>query len=92
MTLSEIIHDPKQGQFRMEVDGKTALVNYTNQNGKLHLVHSEVPKELQGQGIGKVLVEKTFAYIEQHGLEAVAVCPFIKIVAQRSPKWKNIIG
>ena len=86
MTYSAIKHDSKNSQFQMNVNGKIALIDYTKRNGKLYLVHSEVPKKLQGQGIGKILVEKTFEYIEQQGWEAVAVCPFIKSVAKRSSK------
>ncbi len=92
MTFSEITHLPDRQQFTLEVDGKVARIDYTKRNGKLYLVHSEVPHELRGKGAGKVLVEKTFGYIEEHGLEAVAVCSFIKAVAQRSPKWSRIIG
>ena len=75
----------------MTVNGQTAYVDYRMRDGRMHLIHSEVPYALRGQGIGKVLVEKTFDYIENQNIEAVAVCSFIDAVAKRSSKWQEII-
>ncbi len=92
MNFSEIIHDPERRQFRMIMDGTdTAWIDYTERDGILYLHHAEVPYPLRGKGIGNKLVEKTFAYIEGNGRRAVALCPFIKMVARRSPKWQHII-
>lgn len=91
MTFSEISHHPEHQQFSLEVDGKVAVIDYTEHNGKLYLQHSEVPYELRGKGVGKELVEKTFEYIEAQGLKAVAICAFIKSVAQRSNRWQAVI-
>jgi len=55
------------------------------------LNHSEVPYNLRGQGIGKVLVEKTFEQLTKEGYKAVAICSYIKVVARRSDKWSTII-
>lgn len=87
-----LIHDKDKHQFTMEVDGETATVDYTMKNGKMHLVYSEVPFNIRGQGIGKVLVEKTFEKLKEEGYQAVAVCGYVKSVAQRSDKWNVIIG
>jgi predicted GNAT family acetyltransferase len=68
-----------------------AKVTYQLRNDKMYLVHSEVPYNLRGQGIGKVLVEKTFEKLTNEGYKAVAMCSYIKTVAKRSEKWQNII-
>ena len=60
-------------------------------NDIMYLVHSEVPYELRGQGIGKVLVEKTFEKLTKEGYRAKAVCSYVKAVARRSDTWKEII-
>ncbi|MBJ7882166.1 GNAT family N-acetyltransferase [Gelidibacter salicanalis] len=88
----KVIHDKDKQQFTMEVDGEIAKVEYEMQNGKMHLVYSEVPFNIRGQGIGKMLVKKTFEKLTEEGYEAVAVCGYIKLVAKRSDKWNNIIG
>lgn len=88
----EVIHDKDNHQFTMEVDGETAKVDYKLKDGKMHLVYSEVPFNIRGQGIGKVLVEKTFEKLTEEGYQAVAVCGYIKSVANSSKKWNSVIG
>lgn len=88
----EVIHDKDKHQFTMEVDGEIAEVIYELKNGEMYLVYSEVPFNIRGQGIGKVLVEKTFEKLTEEGYKAVAVCGYIKSVARSSDKWNTIIG
>lgn len=88
----EVKHDKNKHQFSMEVDGEMATVDYELKDNKMFLVYSEVPFNLRGQGIGKVLVEKTFEKLTEEGYKAVAVCGYIKSVARNSEKWKEIIG
>ena len=76
----------------MDINGQMAWVDYTLENGKMYLVHSQVPYQLRGRGIGKVLVEKTFEKLTAEGYQAVAVCGFIRAVASRHKKWGKIIG
>lgn len=88
----EVIHNKDKQQYTMEVDGETAKIDYQMQDGKMHLVYSEVPFNIRGQGIGKVLVEKTFEKLTEEGHEAVAVCGYIQSVAKGSDKWNAVIG
>lgn len=85
------IHDKNKKQFILKTNGENALVEYEIRDDKMYLIHSEVPKELQGQGIGKTLVLKTFEQLTKEGYKAVAVCSYVKAVASRSEKWNSII-
>lgn len=87
----DIIHQKEQNRFVLNIDGAIAKVDYQIKNDKMYLVHSEVPESLRGQGIGKKLVLQTFEKLTQEGYTAVAICRYIKSVAQRSDVWKNII-
>ncbi|WP_415371251.1 N-acetyltransferase [Patiriisocius sp. Uisw_047] len=86
-----IIHDKEQSRFTLDINGKIAKVDYQLRHDKMYLIHSEVPYNLRGQGIGEVLVEKTFKQLNQEGYKAVAVCSYIKAVASRSEEWNEII-
>ncbi len=88
----EITHDKTNQRYVLDIDDEKALVEYNIRDGKMYLVHSEVPRQLRNKGIGKILVEKTFEKLTEEGHKAIAVCPFIKIVARRSEKWNTIIG
>jgi len=87
----DIVHNKENMQFTLDINGELAKIDYSLNNGKMYLNHSEVPFNLRGQGIGKVLVEKTFVQLTKEGFKAVAVCSYIKAVAKRSDKWSKII-
>lgn len=87
-----IIHDRENNRFTLDINGELAKVEYQLRNDKMYLTHSEVPYNVRGKGIGKVLVEKTFEKLTQENLKAVAVCSYVKAVAKRSEKWSSIIG
>lgn len=88
----DIVHDKDNKRFTLDINGELAKVDYSIRDGKMYLNHSEVPFNLRGQGIGKVLVEKTFEQLTKEGYKAVAVCSYIRAVAQRSDKWNTIIA
>ncbi len=86
-----LIHDIDSQQFILDINGENARVEYTLKDGQMFLMHSEVPYNLRGQGIGKVLVEKSFEQLTKEGFQAVAVCSYVKAIAKRSEKWQSII-
>lgn len=59
MAATVIEHRPQQQQFVLALEnGPCATVNYRKQDGKLYLIHAEVPSELRGHRVGKELVER----------------------------------
>lgn len=86
-----IIHDKENNRYTLDINGELAKVEYQLRNGKMYLTHSEVPYNVRGKGIGKVLVEKTFEKLTEENFKAVAVCSYVKVVAKRSEKWSTII-
>src|ERR1700692_468015 len=52
---SEVKDNPAHGRFELEVDGHPAFVSYRLTKSAVVLVHTEVPKALEGHGIGTAL-------------------------------------
>lgn len=91
MEISAIHHDPERRQYYLFADGHRAFVDYVERDGEIALVHSEVPAALRGRGEGRILVERTFEQLERDGLSAVAVCSYIRAIAKRSARWREVI-
>lgn len=49
----EIIHQPEQKLFKTEVDGRTAFVQYRLLGDSLDIIHTIVPRPIEGRGIGR---------------------------------------
>ena len=95
-TISDITHDTKNSQLTMEVDGFGALIDYKIRSGRMYLTHSEVSTELRGNGIGKILIEKSLELLVKEGYDKefviIAKCPFIKYVVAKNPRWKGVVS
>jgi uncharacterized protein len=84
-------HRPDQAQFTLDWRGHTAWIDYEikiNSPSTVvwYLLHAQVPAALRGQGVGQVLVEKTYAYLREHGIESVPVCSYIQALVKRHPE------
>lgn len=78
--------------FEMFVNGHRAFIDYQLRGDKMFLIHTEVPVELEGQGVAPALVEKVFKYLEEHQLKMVPYCAYIKAFLKRHPEWERLVA
>jgi predicted GNAT family acetyltransferase len=71
-----VVDNPAEHRFTTTVDGHEAQLVYQVDGDRLVLVHTEVPDELGGQGIGGQLVRAAVDRAESSGETIVARCPF----------------
>lgn len=86
----KIIHQPQQQMFKTEVDGRTAFVQYRLQNGSLDIIHTIVPKPIEGKGIAGALVKAAYEYALVNGLKPEATCRYAVVWLERHPEFKPI--
>ena len=82
----EIEHQPEQKLFKTEVEGRTAFVQYRLLNGGLDIIHTIVPRPLEGQGIAAALVKAAYDYAVANGLKPKATCSYAVAWLQRHPE------
>jgi predicted GNAT family acetyltransferase len=71
--------DDRDGRrFVIEEGGATARLDYRIAPGRLTLVHTDVPDELEGRGIGSQLVRAAVDRAAAEDLTIVPLCPFAR--------------
>ena len=55
-------HYPEKHRFEVVEDGLTAYVEYRLRGDALDIIHTIVPKNLEGRGIAATLVETAYKY------------------------------
>lgn len=75
----------------MAVQDDLAFISYRTNGDVISLMHTEVPEDLEGQGIGSALVEKTFQYLEANNLRMVPRCAFVSTYLKRHPEWNRLL-
>ncbi|WP_419213515.1 GNAT family N-acetyltransferase [Maribacter sp. X9] len=87
----EIVDNPEQKRYEANVAGAVARIEYIKAQDKIYLTHTEVPKELEGKGVGSELVAKVLADVDAQGLTLVPLCPFVALYLKRHPEWKRLV-
>jgi predicted GNAT family acetyltransferase len=85
MPEPDVVLDEERSRFELEDEGHTAFITFTRDGDVVTLVHTEVPEELAGRGVGTALVRGALAYLREHGLGLVPQCPFVRSYLQREP-------
>jgi predicted GNAT family acetyltransferase len=81
----EVVHNPDASRFEVTVDGRLAELVYRRDGDRLVLLHTGVPDELEGQGIGGRLVRAAVEEAEARHLTLVPECSFARGWLERHP-------
>jgi len=74
-----------ESRFELWVDGRLAELPYRRNGKRLVLIHTEVPVELEGRGLGGALVMAAIDRAKRDGMTVVPLCPFARSWLQRHP-------
>jgi predicted GNAT family acetyltransferase len=88
--MSDIKDNPALHRYELAVDGSTAIVTYRLAGNVITLDHTEVPKALEGRGIGSRLAKGVFDDIRAHGLKVKPLCPFLRSWLERHPDYADL--
>ncbi len=80
-----------KGRFEIERDGDVAYLEYTVAGHVLELVHTEVPKALQGKGIAGVLAKTAFDWARENHMKVDVVCPFAAGFLHDHPEYSDLV-
>ncbi len=73
-----VSNNPARKRYELAVDGHIAATYYEIADGVITFVHTEVPPELGGKGVGSRLIRGALDQVRADGLKVIAQCPFVK--------------
>lgn len=81
-------------KFELHIEDEIAFIEYIQtRNNIIYLTHTEVPRSLEGNGLGAIIVSKTLEYIKENGYKIAPLCPFIAAYLKRNPgKADNLLA
>lgn len=84
----QITHRPDHQRFETVHEGKTAFVEYRLTDGDmLDIIHTIVPREIEGRGIASALVEAAYDYALANGMKPQATCSYAVTWLKRHPEY-----
>jgi uncharacterized protein len=86
-----VSNNPAQQRYELAVDGHVAASYYEIADGVVTFVHTEVPPELGGKGIGSKLIKGALDQVRAGDLKAIAQCPFVKAYIEKHPEYADLL-
>jgi hypothetical protein len=78
-------------RFEIESGDETGFLLFRLEGSKIIFLHTEVPIEWEGRGIGGKLARAGLEYARQHSLRVVALCPFVSAYMRRHPETLDLL-
>jgi predicted GNAT family acetyltransferase len=89
--MSDVTNNTAKRRYELAVDGHIAATYYELADGVVTFVHTEVPPELGGKGIGSKLIAGALEQVRAAGLKVIAQCPFVKAYIDKHPDYADLL-
>ena len=89
--MCEVINNRADHRYELAVDGHIAATYYAVANGVITFIHTEVPPELGGKGIGSKLIKGALDLVRADGLKVIAQCPFVKAFIDKNAAYQDLL-
>lgn len=81
-----IVDEERRSRYVATIEGTEAELVYRRDGDGLVLIHTGVPDELEGRGVGGALVRHAVDDAVARGLRVVVQCPFARTWLRRHPE------
>lgn len=87
-----VTNDPAAGRFEAHSEHGVAHLKYVARGDVLDLVHTEVPQEAEGQGIGTALARAALDHARSEGKKVIPSCPFVRTYIERHGEYADLVA
>lgn len=89
--MAEVVNNQAHHRYELMVEGHLAATYYRISDGVITFIHTEVPPELGGKGVGSSLVRGALDQVRTEGLKVIAQCPFVKAYIDKHPEYADLL-
>ena len=89
---AQVTNNEAASRYELAAGGATAMVVYSLSGDTLTFTHTEVPEELEGQGIGGRLIAGALDDVRRRGLKIVPACSFVRHYVETHPDTHDLLA
>lgn len=88
----QVTNNESERRYELNVGAALALAAYSLNGDTITFTHTEVPEELEGQGVGTRLVAGALTDARRRGLKVVPVCSFVRRYIDTHPEAQDLLA
>lgn len=90
---ANVVDNPAMNRFELKLDeDEYAAVYYRLEDGRMIIVHTEVPFRFSGQGIASQIAQAALEQVRSRGLKIVPQCQFFSAYLANHPEYSDLIA
>jgi predicted GNAT family acetyltransferase len=89
--MTDIVNNKAQQRYELAVEGHIAATYYKVEGKTITFIHTEVPPELGGKGIGSKLIRGALDQVRADGFRVIAQCPFVKAFIEKNADYQDLL-
>ena len=89
--MTDVVNNKALHRYELVVDGHLAASYYALAEGVITFIHTEVPPELGGRGVGSKLIKGALDQVRADRLKVIAQCPFVKAYIEKHPDYADLL-
>jgi predicted GNAT family acetyltransferase len=90
-SMTDVVNNKAQHRYELTVEGHLAATYYKISDGVITFIHTEVPPELGGKGVGSALVKGALDQVRADGLKVIPQCPFVKAYIGKHAEYADLL-
>ena len=90
--MPDVRDNTERSRFEINVDGNIAFSEYWRTGDRLTIRHTEVPKALEGRGIGSALARGLLDLARTQKLKVKPLCPFVAGYIKKHPEYSDLLA
>ncbi|HSZ96540.1 MAG TPA: GNAT family N-acetyltransferase [Bradyrhizobium sp.] len=89
--MAEVVNNPAQNRYELVVEDHLAATYYKVSDGVITFIHTEVPPELGGKGVGSQLIKGALDQVRAEGRKVIPECPFVKAYIDKHGEYADLL-
>lgn len=90
--MADVRDNPERHRFEMDTGAGTAFASYRANGDILMILHTEVPRAVEGRGLGSQLVAGMLDLLRARGVKIVPLCGFVRAFIARHPDYADLVA
>ncbi len=79
-------------RYEVHAEGQVAVLEYRRQEGRILLIHTEVPPALEGHGTARMLARTALEAARADGVEVVPLCTYVAAYIRRHHEYLPLVA
>ncbi len=89
----QVQHNIAECRFEVIINNLMSMVEYTiATNGTIKVTHTEVPSELENQGIAAAMTKTLLEFAKENQIKVKPICPYTIMYIKRHPEYQYLVA